>query len=1062
VADDLGVRANSPWYFANCEPVRIPEARYISDDGLPSGLEHNTSDEFVVITQAGQNVRIRMSVWRRMQYLVQRKERDAFGFIGSATGYLINARDSLNYSDAVGATLVSVSGTTVTVELDVDTVQNVTLFQARRAETEIGWGYVTGYGGFGVIQPGDVLWFDSPSILRVKSTPTIKEILSVDLELKRVTFRVDQDVSNAMVTDDAETEAPEDWTCRIWNQAGNPESWMQVLHPTYLRGRPKLKPVVSADLPEDGILALETGPAVAHPNGFKGNVFSIEGRRIDNSEWEDVGDATTRIFHRTLPDETYDSVVSFKTAKPAYATEPEATLTDLTLTYSHFKIHYWVQTALNRAKCKVPCFSRCKHSKPDYTKSIHNYDAPNGTGTDADGLDWYCDRRRYVTFTQIDTDEPPDGLMDSVTATWHSATGVANYPSHGQCLQYGTCDHFEAAENNQSDDAPFDYRWHASRFFRDLWGACNTRFVQFQPGISHPSNFQLQRIKHAGIQWLAGVKFKSFEANHPKVLFYGEGYWDTAVRTYIHSETQTVIRQAWQHNYLLTPPDEEPLGELAITDGPIPTLTDFKPFRDPLDAAEVVEINEIERLGIRNVRDTGDISARGLSRCPKALVTADIELPVVDWALLDEPQVFGFVTVERYETPVTVLGASIEGCITFAPLRQPEKSPSTIGSRTIHSVTSLGSNQYQFDLENEMHDFVYRAPPPNQGSNAHIIWYGGGAPPIYPIDPLNIDSYEETDKTSGSPYGGAARGDTASVAGYEGYEDWRFLVQSVAPYGGTAASDWGPNIVTAIDIQPLGYFAPAVTLDGTLTAPPSGDFVVEGATVYERQMNVTRPTSLATETFWVDEQANRIYFSPADDGANLTVRFIDSADITATVVTETPTVDTTIQFVTHLLYTDWTGADTQTVTRRDDGSTIAGYSVADVGGDLAILLPGDEAGRWVKIRLDTTGTAPSPGDGVTFQGADYESFGKKRDRVVVLDESGFMAANIGTLPGKTMSFHWADGVFVPFPTLYWLDDSEAAEVETVSAAHYISEHGRGKVHLKEAFFVDRPNGSFRF
>ncbi len=394
-----------------------------------------------------------------------------------------------------------------------------------------------------------------------------------------------------------------------------------------------------------------------------------------------------------------------------------------------------------------------------------------------------------------------------------------------------------------------------------------------------------------------------------------------------------------------------------------------------------------------------------------------------------------------------------------------DKLPVTIGARQVYSVTPGADNTWIIDLENDWHDFSYPAPPPNTGSNAHIVWKGGGVAPIYPIDPKRVQGFDEPDKTMGSPAGGASRGDTVSFPSATGFEDWRLFIREAIAHGPSTAAGWGDSIVTAYTVEPVGYFTPAVALLGSLMPPPTGLFVDGGGTTMTRvvaPVTFGRPSSLASGQYYVDEEAHRIYFSPANDALAVIIRFTDS-QAPAVVVTENYTIDTTVQLVCNtgaadINYTEWTDATIRTLTRVATGETVTGYTASDVGGKLAILFNGNDAGRLIRIRLEKPGTTASPGNGVAFDG-NYESYGRNRDRVVIHDDTGFMAANYTGMAGSTIEFQQGDGVFMGPLTVEWLE-TNGFERSQFTASQLICEGGRGNIFILDSWFTGKTQAAF--
>lgn len=1020
--------------------------------------------------------RLSLRQLRKMQYDTFRKDRDATWYYGSQEGFLYNARDSFNYADSISGTIVSASGNVITIELGVDP-RAIILFASRRsAESDIGLNFwVNGYGGFGVPQPGDGLEYGYPSILQSKSKPTIKQVLGVSGN--QITLRIDQNCDNAMTLVDDAIEDPI-FTVRIWNDAGNPQDWLFIQEPEYLRGEPKTKIIQASTLPVDKIYQLSS-KQVAHPHGFIPEIFSVEGYNNAAHRW-DVVDLGSRLFIRTFPDGAHDAVISFGTQKPSYAVNPGGTFSDLTLTYASFRVKYWEEADND---CELPCYAKCKHSRIDYTKSIGNYGAPDGVSVDANGVHRYCDKRRFFVpvlhdlFDRIshypEIVAGQDGIPDTVVYEKHSPSGIANFPANGKpCNQWLTCDQFEAAENDQGNDAPFRYAYHAGRFFRDLWGACNTRVIQFIPGIAESWNFQVQRIKHAGLQWLAGIHLKSPTGMHPRTEFVGVGTWGTSVDTVTDDEDNTRIRDKWQHNYDSITDAET--GIITNPDGHFPAdVTGFKSSRDPVNPSGTVDHNEIERLGVRNLRDDGAIShTRGLHAWSKLLPESQVIIPVCR-TTLSGLQDLSTSTFEKFTAALDLWGDGsfmAGACITIDPLRQDSKAIEGAGSRRIHSATISG-NEVTIELENEPHSWSYvtNDGTPFSSYDKQLTWYAGGASPFYPKDPQIIDSYYESDKTIGSPDGGVQRGDSASIS-IEGFSDWRFVVTYAKPFDGSEAPTWGDNIVKQHTYEVGGYFKPDpanTLLDGTdtlpdgtviyhhgeMTAPATGAFVALGATTFTTPGGTIRPASLSLNMFWHDSSTQRVYLSPANDGATVTIRYGVTGKTET--YTQSYTVATAPFEPTGLSYTDWTDADTTAVTYAANGVPVASYTASNNSGILALQLDGNDAGKRINVRVEKAGTADTPSE-FTLSSSGYPDYAKKRDVCKLIDESGLLAARVDTLAGQTINFYYNGAVYYPEGlavewTTYTVDAWTA-----LSSTDYVSTHGLGKIYIAQSFCATLP------
>jgi hypothetical protein len=1069
MSTDLVPLSKFPWAWEETVPVANPKCggcpQAAKDSHLSCAAFKANAHHLPTLSQ-----KFDLTDFRRMEYLLFRKARDASGLYGSEDGFQYNAADSYNASDFVSATIISASGMTLVVDFGVDPRQLV-LWQARRpspSEDAPFTVWIPGFGGIGPPRPNMVVQYGPESILALKSKPTIKEVL--DLTGTRMTFRLGQNCDHALTPLDPEYAGA--FNCFIWNQDGNNNlKRLQIQDATYFRGHPKTKQVKADSLPENKIYALES-TGVAHPPGFVSTpepVFWIEGfRKTAPLEWETISGSESRLFTRTHIDNSRDAVVAFGTAKPDYANDPEGTLPDLIDSYSQFRIHYWKEGGA--IACEVPCFNRCKEARRYVPGDIRKYNPADGAGVgfDADGKSWYCRARKYPKYTYQDLYDAinripgEDGVLDTLITEYLRATRAFDFPANGQCLNYNTCDKFKASENDRGLDAIWDERWHGALFFYMMWAASGWKLVQQLPGESGTWNFIATLTNFDGIQYIANVSLRSepttaiFEA---KVEFIKPGLWHTGVDTITDDDGNTHFRDRWQHNWDATidpETEEQVLGAGRIPSG----VTGFSTSRDPLDYAGTIEGNEIERFGVGNLRDDGAIVGRGIHDRPKLLPEGQVIIPNIDKSVTDpQDRTIAVFTIDPEPVDLNGDGSFMRGAMTeFIPLRHDGVSLTQFASREIFSAELGTGGTVICYLRNTLHTFTFLGSTPQ--TNEYVNWFAGGGPGFAPTDPYIIDGHDEPDKTIGSPVRGVQPGDTATISGFEGYmADARFCVANgTGPFLGPEAPGWGDTTVTNVDFEVGGFFKAASgnTLVGSdhkaIKAPDSGDFVKEGSTVYTRVLEdaTRRPDVLHSHEFYVD--GDRIYLSPDNDGANLTIHY--GVEGKTDQYTESYTVATSPVMPTGIDYAKWTGADVRKVYFYGTHIEITDYISADASGLLTLQFNGNIAGRRVTVHLEKSGTVSDPGNHCLLA-ATYE--GKKMDKVVLRDETGWLQSNVDSLAGKSINFsyggaaYWPDGLqpqFAEYTTETWNDLADGVDI--------VSEHGRGRWHHSVEWLIAAP------
>jgi hypothetical protein len=205
MSTDLVPLSKFPWAWEETVPVANPKCggcpQAAKDSHLSCAAFKANAHHLPTLSQ-----KFDLTDFRRMEYLLFRKARDASGLYGSEDGFQYNAADSYNASDFVSATIISASGMTLVVDFGVDPRQLV-LWQARRpspSEDAPFTVWIPGFGGIGPPRPNMVVQYGPESILALKSKPTIKEVL--DLTGTRMTFRLGQNCDHALTPLDPEYE----------------------------------------------------------------------------------------------------------------------------------------------------------------------------------------------------------------------------------------------------------------------------------------------------------------------------------------------------------------------------------------------------------------------------------------------------------------------------------------------------------------------------------------------------------------------------------------------------------------------------------------------------------------------------------------------------------------------------------------------------------------------------------------------------------------------------------------------------------------------------------------
>jgi hypothetical protein len=547
-----------------------------------------------------------------------------------------------------------------------------------------------------------------------------------------------------------------------------------------------------------------------------------------------------------------------------------------------------------------------------------------------------------------------------------------------------------------------------------------------------------------------------FEA---KVEFIKPGLWHTGVDTITDDDGNTHFRDRWQHNWDATidpETEEQVLGAGRIPSG----VTGFSTSRDPLDYAGTIEGNEIERFGVGNLRDDGAIVGRGIHDRPKLLPEGQVIIPNIDKSVTDpQDRTIAVFTIDPEPVDLNGDGSFMRGAMTeFIPLRHDGVSLTQFASREIFSAELGTGGTVICYLRNTLHTFTFLGSTPQ--TNEYVNWFAGGGPGFAPTDPYIIDGHDEPDKTIGSPVRGVQPGDTATISGFEGYfADARFCVANgTGPFLGPEAPGWGDTTVTNVDFEVGGFFKAASgnTLVGSdhkaIKAPDSGDFVKEGSTVYTRVLeDATRRPDVLHRTSSTSMATAFIFRRITTER---TSRFTTALKAKPISTRKAYTVATSPVMPTGIDYAKWTGADVRKVYFYGTHIEITDYISADASGLLTLQFNGNIAGRRVTVHLEKSGTVSDPGNHCLLA-ATYE--GKKMDKVVLRDETGWLQSQVDSLAGKSINFsyggaaYWPDGLqpqFAEYTTETWNDLADGVDI--------VSEHGRGRWHHSVEWLIAAP------
>ena len=696
--------------------------------------------------------RISLGQLRRIQHRVSRLSHYMREMEGSATGYAYNSDASLNFADALSWTIVSVSGREITLECDGDP-RFRTLYSSRTIEPELGLSYITGGGGWGVVQPNDWMQFQSPSVAEFRQRPSVVRVVSVNET--QIVLEMDQDVSGVLESSDP-TYTPTSYTCKTWRQAGSPERWTPMIEPRTFFGR-EITSEVTPDANGHWVL----NKAIAAPrvaSGFLQATIQVWGYDTD---WHDItATMLTRIYCENTPRTTFAFGVNSLTGTGDLAALP----------YTRFRVRRFERAASGTA-CGP---GRCKHSKHDWTESTNAF---NGR-TD----NWYCAKHVFNIREDVDTDE--DLLLDTTTYTWHQPTGLANYQP--DCLQRNVCDQYE-------DFGIEDYFtvWYTfAEWYRQVWCAANIRIDQGVVGDSTPANYTVKRVANPSLRRLIKDSWPLSTPGgyFPSRQFPGDpGSYGEFITTTDVDDNEHITSSKRYNEDALTDPETAEFGVLETYPTPgffyneshHDTIAYASALTDSTDPHELTRTHE-ERAGLSLLRDEGTNGGRGAHRYTHTVPTDEPVLcENVDLTLEDEWQ-------DRYDTRFMRLSVDGTGVIEVKPLTvtaegESIKDETAIATRTVHSVTDLGDGYYAVELTNTPHYFGYDVAGP---ARATKTWNAGGGPGFAVRQIFRVNSHEEEGHDGGDD--GLQPGDTVSFG-----DTRRFVVVEVRAHGGSEDAAWG-------------------------------------------------------------------------------------------------------------------------------------------------------------------------------------------------------------------------------------------------------------------------------
>lgn len=751
--------------------------------------------------------RVDLRELRKSQYLISAFNRWGLGLVGDEAGLLTPARNTYNFADGFyQGEVVAASGRRITLRTDED--PRVMGVAAGYDVTDLG--RVNGKIVWGVPQPRDLLKFSAKSCLAEKSQPEVVQVVSLaqngaswDLVLD-----VNQDVSNAMYSWDV-TDTDATIYATLWREAGDPEQWLQIIDPTYFRGVPRSVRIRPSSCDANGHFRLRNAEgsdtAVAHylpAAGIWGPTMAITGIDSEGNTTDITAtvaayaSADNRLFHETLGAGSYRTTICCGGTKFDGSTPYGASLWD---SYTAIDItYYWcagvahTDDTISTAEF-VPCYGRCRYAMRDHDDCIGNYPHSDGVGVDSAGRHWYCRLRRVDAPTVVNTSEPPEDPAYEYEHHWYKPTGVANFPSDGQCMQAGVCNAWAPLEEvggAASGEHPFKVWSDFARWYRECWARYN---IALDMGLMQPdaSGWVLYRVGGPSLRGLLGggtpappggfhhiIQYLGYGGMYARVTEISvDGVPQFATHTgYAYDDAHD-----WSGFDIDNPATYPPAGHFAALvagwSNRVDPLTG-QPYTDTTDPYRAARYAE-DRAGYELDRYLGGKQGRGYHMYTRVHADEPLYVPVINMGLKDEDQVRDDVTWHRYTTAVTVDGVECGAKLTITRMIANGAEASALASRTVVSVESLGDGEYAVTLANTAHSWT------EQDTLDEIVhaFEGGGGPGFLPPRWMRVNDFN--DSPSDGDAAAVRPGDTMLWGGRH------FVVVRAIPHGGAAAGAWG-------------------------------------------------------------------------------------------------------------------------------------------------------------------------------------------------------------------------------------------------------------------------------
>jgi hypothetical protein len=794
------------------------------------------------------------------EWFVDRVDKDLGGIYGSQPNFRYNASGGVNMADSLGWKLVSVSGKMMTCVCSPDPSEDPagrSLFAYRRFPSDpFGIWYLWGRS-LGTVQSGDRVRFGTQSLLFGKSQPMVVRVAGIDRSnpaRKTITWEVDQDVSKALRNRDTAINSLtlSEVDVATWRYAGQMPQWLDIIPMGYLATSDPVTVVITrAMIPQDGRLLLKDANgqdcriAYYKPGnadlGQRETIYATARVNGVVSEWTQT--VTPRIYVEQTGPASWRTWFCLK----GIDWRGQATLSDVTQGLEELRLTYEPQAT--SGKWKTRCSSRCVHSKCAYSTS--DYSAPFGTGVDAKGRLWYCERRRYDVEREVDTDG--DLIPDKIEYTEKEASQARGY--YPECYRPGTCSDWEPLESGGEGERQFTFTYSLGRYLANLVSAVPMRLEQIQPGVPDPSNYTLYRVKHPSIRSLVGsmIPLNTRYGWHPSVSFplfgLGVGPWTTATDAQGNTSIVPIGGFNWDSRTDLTKvefgntatyPKPGALVQLAGGDG-------FGQRRNPLAFTSLVGNGEDptgglrvheDGQGLRIRRDTGELEGRVPARYSH-LVSAPEEFLAEDLVTVDafanKWQQCGDLRVKFFDTPATILGKKVKAVIEVLRLtvggvdlkENPYylKEEAEVVSGAVSEVIDLGGGRYRLVFENKEQCWSYLVNIGFGESYDEIKTFRCGGNIVLPDDWLKVDDYYQADKTIGDTTARCSPGDAIAFAsGDPEFSARRFVVVATKAHDPRyQAPNWGEETVYR-SFTPTGFFQPDKT---TLRLDLNGDGVID-------------------------------------------------------------------------------------------------------------------------------------------------------------------------------------------------------------------------------------------